>query len=78
VRRSRSERPRRGDPRQTLTFTSPGGTIRVTTAPLDSGQGIPPDHLAHIFDPFYRVTAGGARFELELPSATLLEPASVP
>jgi len=50
----------------------------VTTAPLDSGQGIPPDHLAHIFDPFYRVTAGGARFELELPSATLLEPASVP
>ena len=44
----------------------------------DSRQGIPPDHLAHIFDPFYRVTAGGARFELELPSATLLEPASVP
>jgi len=61
----------------------------VTTAPLEGGagvrlsvedsrQGIPPDHLAHIFDPFYRVTAGGARFELELPSATLLEPASVP
>ena len=104
-----------------LKFTPPGGTIRVATAPLqsapgvrltieDSGPGIPPDHLAHIFEPFYRVdqarsrgtgtglglamasaiarlhggaiyasniTGGGARFEVELPSATLLEPASV-
>ena len=83
----------------------------MTTASLDSGQGIPPDHLPHIFEPFYRVdqarsrgtgtglglamaaaiarlhggavhapnmTGGGARFEVDLPSATLLEPASVP
>ena len=105
-----------------IKFTPPGGTIHVDTAPLeggvgvrlsvgDSGPGIPPDHLLHIFEPFYRVdqarsrgtgtglglamaaaiarlhggaihasnTAGaGARFEVELPSATLLEPASVP
>ena len=105
-----------------IKFTPQGGIIRVATAPLqngagvrltleDSGPGIPPDHLAHIFEPFYRVdqarsrgtgtglglamaaaiarlhggaihasniAGGGARFEVELPSATLLEPASVP
>lgn len=103
-------------------FTPPGGTIRVATSILtdgsgvrlsveDSGPGIPPDDLAHVFQPFYRadeartrgtgsglglamaaaitrlhggairasnLAGGGARFEVDLPSATTPEPANVP
>jgi heavy metal sensor kinase len=104
-------------------FTPPGGTIRVTTAPLDgeqgvrltvedSGPGIAVADLPHIFEPFYRADQArsrgtgtglglamaaaiarlhggaihvssasgggtGARFEVDLPSATTPEPASV-
>ncbi len=53
-------------------FTPPGGTIRVATAPLDggggarlsvedSGPGLPPEHLSHIFEPFYRADQARSR-----------------
>ncbi len=53
-------------------FTPPEGTIRVTTAPLDrvggvrlsvedSGPGVPPEYLPHIFEPFYRVDEARSR-----------------
>ncbi len=54
-------------------FTPPGGRIRVTTAALDaagggarvvvedSGPGIAPEHLAHVFEPFYRADQARSR-----------------
>ncbi len=47
-----------------LRFTGPGGTIRIEAeaakggvrfAVRDSGTGIPPEHLAEVFTPFFRV-----------------------
>lgn len=47
-----------------LQFTAKGGRIRVTVASADrttqlrvedNGSGIPPEHLLHVFDRFYRV-----------------------
>ncbi len=53
-------------------FTPPEGTIRVATGPLggsggvhlsveDSGPGVPPEYLPHIFEPFYRVDEARSR-----------------
>ena len=45
-------------------YTDPGGTVRVTAGAddghvelsvADTGAGIPPDALTHVFEPFYRV-----------------------
>ncbi len=50
-----------------LRFTPAGGTITVQAFPeerhvrfsvQDSGAGIPPEHLEHIFEPFYRGAEG--------------------
>jgi NtrC-family two-component system sensor histidine kinase KinB len=62
-----------------LKFTPPGGTVRVSAAAddgavrfsvQDTGPGIAPQHLARIFDRFYRVTGpnqpGGAGLGLAI------------
>jgi signal transduction histidine kinase len=55
-----------------IKFTPRGGVVGLTTRQLDgcgllevsdSGIGIPPDALPHVFDRFYRVDATRARDE---------------
>jgi PAS domain S-box-containing protein len=50
-----------------LKFTPPGGTVTLRAAPgegavhfsvSDTGPGIPPEHLAHVFDRFWRARKG--------------------
>lgn len=53
-----------------LKFTPSGGTVTLTVAPMDhlarlqvadTGPGIPPDDLPHVFERFWRGTASEAR-----------------
>jgi len=53
-----------------LQYTPPGGRVEVHLRPLDgavviavrdTGIGIPPEHLPHVFDRFYRVDRSRAR-----------------
>src|SRR5205823_92857 len=55
-----------------IKYTPPGGTVNISVAALDhkvrltvedNGIGIPPEHVPHVFDRFYRVDKARNRAE---------------
>jgi len=64
------EQPR--DRRQICVRTRLGGDGLVELSVIDSGQGIAPDKLPHLFDPFYTTKANGMGMGLSI-AHTIIE-----
>jgi two-component system, NtrC family, sensor kinase len=57
--------------RLTVRATAPGPVVELTIA--DNGEGIAPEHLAKIFDPFFSTKEGGTGLGLALTQQIIVE-----